>query len=69
MVPAGPATEQTVLELGALMTDGDIIFQGRNIDTSGLQRVRGEMARHERASRDYEETGVQILELAQTAYS
>ena len=34
-----------------------------------LQRVRGEMARHERASRDYETTGVQILELAQSAYS
>jgi site-specific DNA recombinase len=34
-----------------------------------LQRVRGEMARHERASRDYEATGVQILELAQSAYS
>jgi site-specific DNA recombinase len=34
-----------------------------------LQRVRGEMARHERASRDYEETGVQILELAQSAHS
>jgi hypothetical protein len=27
------------------------------------------MARHERASRDYEATGVQILELAQSAYS
>ena len=34
-----------------------------------LQRVRGEMARHERASHDYESTGVQILELAQSAYS
>ncbi len=33
-----------------------------------LKRVRGEMARHERASRDYEATGVQILELAQSAY-
>ena len=33
-----------------------------------LQRVRDEMARHERASRDYEATGVQILELAQSAY-
>ncbi len=34
-----------------------------------LQRVRGEMARHERASHDYESTGVQILELAQSAHS
>jgi hypothetical protein len=34
-----------------------------------LRRVRDEMARHERASHDYEETGVQILELAQSAYS
>ena len=34
-----------------------------------LQRVRTEMASHERASRDYEPTGVQILELAQSAYS
>ena len=31
--------------------------------------MRDEMARHERASRDYEATGVQILELAQSAYS
>ena len=36
---------------------------------SELQRVRGEMASNERASRDYEATGVQILELAQGAYS
>ena len=34
-----------------------------------LQRVRGEMASHEHASHDYEATGVQILELAQSAYS
>jgi len=34
-----------------------------------LQRVRGEMARHEHASRQYETTGLQILELAQSAYS
>ena len=34
-----------------------------------LQRVRAEMARHEHASHDYEATGLQILELAQTAYS
>src|SRR5262249_6192739 len=34
-----------------------------------LQRVRGEMASHERASHDYEATGLQILELAQSAYS
>jgi hypothetical protein len=27
------------------------------------------MAQHERASHDYERTGLQILELAQTAYS
>jgi hypothetical protein len=31
--------------------------------------VRGETASNERASRDYEATGVQILELAQSAYS
>jgi hypothetical protein len=36
---------------------------------SELQRVRGEMASHERASRDYEAMGVQILKLAQRAYS
>ncbi len=34
-----------------------------------LQRVRAEMARHERASHEYEATGLQILELAQSAYS
>jgi hypothetical protein len=34
-----------------------------------LRRVRAEMAHHERASHDYERTGLQILELAQTAYS
>jgi hypothetical protein len=34
-----------------------------------LRRVRAEMAGHERASHDYERTGLQILELAQTAYS
>jgi DNA invertase Pin-like site-specific DNA recombinase len=34
-----------------------------------LRRVRAEMASHERASHDYERTGLQILELAQTAYS
>ena len=34
-----------------------------------LKRVRGEMARHERASHDYEATGLKILELAQSAYS
>jgi hypothetical protein len=33
-----------------------------------LRRVRAEMAGHERASHDYERTGLQILELAQTAY-
>jgi hypothetical protein len=32
-----------------------------------LQRVRVEMARHERASHEYEATGLQILELAQSA--
>ena len=31
--------------------------------------MRAEMAHHERASHDYERTGLQILELAQTAYS
>jgi hypothetical protein len=34
-----------------------------------LRRVRAETASHERASHDYERTGMQILELAQTAYS
>ena len=34
-----------------------------------LQRVRAEMERHERASHEYEATGLQILELAQNAYS
>ena len=34
-----------------------------------LRRVRAEMASHERASHDYERTGLQISELAQTAYS
>ena len=34
-----------------------------------LQRVRAEMERHERASHEYETTGLQILELAQNAYS
>jgi site-specific DNA recombinase len=34
-----------------------------------LRRVRAEMAHHERASHDYERAGLQILELAQTAYS
>jgi hypothetical protein len=34
-----------------------------------LQRVRGEMAKHERAHHDYEATGLQTLELAQSAYS
>jgi len=34
-----------------------------------LRRVRGEMANHESASHDYEATGLQILELAQSAYS
>lgn len=34
-----------------------------------LQRVRADMERHERASHEYEATGLQILELAQSAYS
>jgi hypothetical protein len=34
-----------------------------------LQRVRAEMARHEQPSHEYETTGLQILELAQSAYS
>jgi site-specific DNA recombinase len=34
-----------------------------------LQRVRADMARHEHARRHYETTGLQILELAQSAYS
>src|SRR5690606_432577 len=34
-----------------------------------LQSVRAEMARLERASHEYEATGLQILELAQSAYS
>ena len=34
-----------------------------------LQRVRAEMAQHEHASHQYEATGLQILELAQNAYS
>lgn len=34
-----------------------------------LRALRAEMASHERASHDYERTGLQILELAQTAYS
>jgi DNA invertase Pin-like site-specific DNA recombinase len=34
-----------------------------------LRRVRAEMERHEHASEAYEATGLQILELAQTAYS
>jgi len=34
-----------------------------------LQRVRAEMERHEHASHEYEATGLQILELAQSAYS
>jgi DNA invertase Pin-like site-specific DNA recombinase len=34
-----------------------------------LQRVRADMARHEHASHQYETTGLQILELAQSAYS
>jgi site-specific DNA recombinase len=34
-----------------------------------LEHVRTEMARHDRASHEYEATGLQILELAQTAYS
>lgn len=33
------------------------------------QRIRAEMAQHERASHEYEATGLQILELAQSAYS
>jgi site-specific DNA recombinase len=36
---------------------------------SQLETVRTEMARHEHASHDYEKTGLQILELAQSAYS
>ena len=32
------------------------------------QRIRAEMAQHERASHEYEATGLQILELAQSAY-
>ena len=34
-----------------------------------LQRVRAEMEQHEHASHQYEATGLQILELAQNAYS
>jgi hypothetical protein len=34
-----------------------------------LRRVRGEMERHEGASQAYETAGLQILELAQSAYS
>ena len=34
-----------------------------------LRRVRSEMERHEQASDAYETAGLQILELAQTAYS
>jgi hypothetical protein len=34
-----------------------------------LQRLQAEMARHDRASHQYEATGLQILELAQNAYS
>ena len=34
-----------------------------------LRRVRAEMERHEVASQAYETAGLQILELAQTAYS
>jgi hypothetical protein len=42
--------------------------QGAELEEE-LRRVRAEMASHERASHDYERTGLQILELAQTAYS
>jgi site-specific DNA recombinase len=34
-----------------------------------LERVRWEMARHDQASHEYEQTGLQLLELAQRAYS
>jgi hypothetical protein len=34
-----------------------------------LRRVRAEMERHEHASHEYEATGLQILEFAQSAYS
>jgi site-specific DNA recombinase len=34
-----------------------------------LERVRTAMASHDQASHDYEQTGLQILELAQNAYS
>ena len=34
-----------------------------------LRRARAEMERYEQASEAYEATGLQILELAQTAYS
>jgi len=36
---------------------------------SELQKVRADMERQDRASHEYEATGLQILELAQSAYS
>jgi site-specific DNA recombinase len=48
----------------------DDLWTGKSAELEAeLELVRCEMAQLDQASHDYEQTGLQILELAQTAYS
>ena len=59
-----------IASFGVLVAIGEELWNSKSAALQDeLRQVRTEMERHEVASQAYETAGLQILELAQTAYS